>query len=230
MVNKQQVEKAAAIGCTVEEDEEHYFLRLDNDIIAMANTFHRAMEQAKRVIAFKGEYKWFKTGVTEEGEFYIRVPGQEWEVTGTDFDELIEEALQEFPEPPEGQEEEEEVGSIVPQRYKNEYKARGDETRCGDWLCETIDPWVTLPIMGKDGKSKSRKRTDLDALRILCKANGVDRDWPQLNNGQRAMNMRNMLRSMVVQRGTIIIPAQLSGDITREKKADPDWLTAKRRA
>lgn len=138
--------------------------------------------------------------------------------------DAVDELMKDAPE----EEDEEEVGSIVPPRYKNEYKARGDETRCNDWLCEMIDPWVTIPVMGKQGVYKSRKRTDLEALRVLCRANGITKDWPLLNNGQRAMNMRNMLRSVVVERGTVIIPAQLSGDITREKPADPDWLAMKR--
>lgn len=225
-ISKTQIEKAKAQGFELTEDDDNFYASWGDQQVK-GETVRETLKLAAELKSFLVEYPWFSVHINEDGEYVVASQGHGYSDAHADLGEALASALEECPEPPEGIEEEpEEAGSIVPPRYKTEYKARGDETRCGDWLCEAIDPWVTTPIIGKKGGR--RKTTDLEALRVLCRANGVDKDWPNLNNGQRAMNMRNMLRAVVVNKGTITIPAQLSGDITRVKEADPSWLAWKR--
>lgn len=103
-------------------------------------------------------------------------------------------------------EEEEAGGSVVKDRYKKEYRARGRVDDNGDWLSETLEPWVTL----EDGG------LNLVALEAIFDANGVDvssynrtkTGWA----GRLAMSGRIKLRSIVATDEELIIPSSLTGD------------------
>lgn len=229
-INKQWSDRAAQFGYKLKELPDGGILAEGQPMTFIGPDTVKTVKLVEKVVGLK-EYPWVK--IENDGEAYVTTVGGEEVERGEDLEAVIADTIDQFPEPPEGFEmpvEEEEPGSIVPASYKREYKARGDETRCSDWLCEVIDPLVTLPMMSKGRVQKeiSRRTVNLEALRILCKANGVDKDWPSLNNGQRSMNMRNMLRSKVVTEGKIILPAELTGGIARTVEADPEWLEKRR--
>jgi hypothetical protein len=120
-----------------------------------------------------------------------------------------------------------EAKSIVPAKYRVEYKARGDATRCSDWFCEAVDPYVTSMAPSKSGKGKAKRISDVEATYKLAAANGVTKRWSHLNPGQQCMNARNMTRAKVVEAGILQLPASLAGE-DRTLEADPAWLASKR--
>lgn len=108
-------------------------------------------------------------------------------------------------DPEEGFEEGEEgsTGSVVSSHYKNEYRARGDASNCGDWLA----------VLMKD-RFVTKTGTDIEALTHFFVINGVPMTgkWAGLpNSGQRGwqgryrMNGRQKLEIIVLRRGTLFL-------------------------
>ena len=94
------------------------------------------------------------------------------------------------------------VKTIVPHKYRNEYKARGDARSCGDWLA------LTLRDLLNGGSKKAP--VDLVKTYALARANGCDREWPHLNPGQQRMNAGNAIRRAVKAQGFLVVPASVS--------------------
>lgn len=99
------------------------------------------------------------------------------------------------------------VRTIVPHKYRNEYKARGDARSCGDWLA------IAMRNLLNGGSKKNP--VDLAKTYALARANGCDKEWPQLNPGQQRMNAGNAIRRAVKAQGFLIVPAEVSA--TREE-------------
>ena len=123
------------------------------------------------------------------------------------------EAMELDPELGADDEEERDSGTVVSDRYKIEYAARGDASNCGDWLARVLP------------KIEAADWRDLEALFI---ANGVEMTgkWADLpHSGQRGwfgryrMNGRQKLQIVVLTRGTIFLHGS-------EVKADREWLEA----
>jgi hypothetical protein len=89
-------------------------------------------------------------------------------------------------------------------------------------MCEQLDPYVTN--ITNRPKGGTRRNTNLDLLRMVAAANGIDKDWPNLNPGQRAMNTRNMLRAKVRKTGQLIIPAAVTHSKNDLMFVDPSWV------
>ena len=94
------------------------------------------------------------------------------------------------------------IKTIVPHKYRNEYKARGDARSCGDWLA------LTLRDLLNGGSKKAP--VDLVKTYALARANGCDREWPHLNPGQQRMNAGNAIRRAVKAQGFLVVPASVS--------------------
>lgn len=130
--------------------------------------------------------------------------GEELEATVYEALEMAEDALKEMGE--EGSldddSEGEVVKTIVPHKYRNEYKARGDARSCGDWLA------ITMRDLLNGGSKKAP--VDLEKTYALARANGCDKEWPHLNPGQQRMNAGNAIRRAVKANGFLIVPASVS--------------------
>lgn len=94
------------------------------------------------------------------------------------------------------------IKTIVPHKYRNEYKARGDARSCGDWLA------LTLRDLLNGGSKKAP--VDLEKTYALARANGCDKEWPHLNPGQQRMNAGNAIRRAVKANGGLVVPASVS--------------------
>jgi hypothetical protein len=176
------------------------------------------------------------------------------EAIGTMLDEIndtdveVKEVKGDEPEGEEEDAESEEIdedearGSIVKAKYRDEYKARGNPNHCSDWLALTLAEFVTIEVpgvertvTGKDGetrtvKGRPRKTGSVEKTYAVAKANGVDKTWGHLSNGQQCMNARNMLRAKVIDTGELRIPARLTPD--RKPLvivADAAWLAGHRK-
>jgi hypothetical protein len=93
--------------------------------------------------------------------------------------------------------------SIVPEKYRDEYKARGDASSCGDWIANSLKRWVS---------SADGKQTHLSKVYAIASANGCDKEWPHLNNGQQRMNAGNAIRRVAKAQGFYIVPQYVTGD------------------
>ena len=168
----------------------------------------------------------FVSAVFDEEEYSVSMEHPEEDVLGYTADNIedawvgfTEEYADQINEAADEVEDEDEGGSIVPQKYRDEYKARGDATRCGDVFCEYIDPLTRFP------NEKGKMVADLEATRAVALANGIEKDWPNLNKGQRCMNWRNMIRAKVKKTGQLVLPAALMAGEKEDKVITFDqWL------
>jgi hypothetical protein len=94
------------------------------------------------------------------------------------------------------------VRTIVPHKYRNEYKARGDARSCGDWLA------LTMRDLLNAGSKKAP--VDLAKTYALAEANGCTKRWEHLNPGQQRMNAGNAIRRQVKAVGYLVVPASMS--------------------
>lgn len=124
----------------------------------------------------------------------------------------------------EEEEDEEEHGSIVPDKYKEEYAARGDVNHCGDWLALTLKGH--FEVKGETGRPTFNSYAFADFL----VANGVDMNgrWASLLHsddpsakGRFRMNGRQKLEKRLVETEVLVL-----GD--NKIKVDPEWLAAMR--
>ena len=140
---------------------------------------------------------------SDEADVILSMDSTDVEAVWAAFAEEYADEINDAAEADEG--EDERSGSIVRRKYRDEYKVRGDETRCCDMICSIIDPITRVQ------NDKGKMVADLDSTRILAQANGIEKSWPHLNNGQQAMNWRNMIRNKVRKSGELILPAELTG-------------------
>lgn len=121
-------------------------------------------------------------------------------------------------------EEQEDSGSIVPEKYRIKY---GVTQRCGDDVAETLSGFVTLP---RAGKKDIDGGLDRSRLRAVAELNGLadklaDYEHRELNGGLLRMNISNILRGKVRRGEKVVI-----GDKTwpaREVEKAPRKRTAK---
>jgi len=135
------------------------------------------------------------------------VDGLDCECEGEDLEQVLADAVDMAAEAlasmgVEGSLDEEVVKTIVPHKYRNEYKARGDARSCGDWLA------LTMRDLLNGGSKKSP--VDLEKTYALARANGCDKEWAHLNPGQQRMNAGNAIRRAVKANGFLIVPASVS--------------------
>ena len=105
--------------------------------------------------------------------------------------------------------------TIVPKRYRDEYKARGNARHNSDWFALTMASYCNA-----EGKKAA---VLLERVYAIALANGVDKTWPTLNNGQQRMNAGNAIRRKVLTNGFLTIPALVTG--TEELKLEAsDWV------
>lgn len=122
--------------------------------------------------------------------------------------------------------EDEPTGSVVPAKYKAEYRARGDASHCGDWLALTLAGLCRVT----DGK---KEVTDLDRLEAIANANdvaparygrlGVESNGWQ---GRFRMTIRNMLTPRVAAKGFLFVPEGCGVDADTEMQAPREWCVA----
>lgn len=134
------------------------------------------------------------------------------------------ETLREQAEGAHGEEDEsEDRGSVVPERYKKIYAERGDPTHCGDWLA------LTLNSLCKVLNEKGRETTDLDRLETIANANGVTTKMPVATPGYQGryrMCVRNQLTKRVAATGVLFVPEGNGVPSDTEMKAPREWILA----
>ena len=122
--------------------------------------------------------------------------------------ELLEECENEEIDPTEGlDDEEEEGGSVVSHRYKEEYAARGNPDHCGDELAVLMDGQFVL----RD--NEGNESFDPKAFLAFLSMNNVDTSgkWAQIDasngwKGRLRMNGRQKLEQIVVETGLVVMP------------------------
>ncbi len=98
-------------------------------------------------------------------------------------------------------------GNVVPEKYKTEYKARGNAAHCGDWLAiwldgkfEIRDPAEKKPIFDADGFTEFLVANDVDMTgKWINLPTSGQKGWA----GRYRMNGRQKLEKVVAVRGTV---------------------------
>lgn len=169
---------------------------------------------------FTEEGEVFKFAVhTHDGSSFHSTDLQEAIATALDY------AAETAPEAAEEQAEADETEAakgrtIVPPKYRTEYAARGDARSNGDWFAKTFK----MLCNGTDKKAS----VSLVKVYAIAKANGIDKEWPTLNNGQQRMNAGNMLRRKVLAAGVLIVPAGIQGN-EELKLSATEWASEVKR-
>lgn len=115
-------------------------------------------------------------------------------------------------------EEDEKSGSVVPDKYKEQYKEAGHPNTCGDWLANEL----------KDRTTGSNGKLDVDAVDEIARLNGIS--LAKLNTtsngwqGRYRMTARNMLVKVVAKQGFLTVPSE-EGD-HGEVKAPAEWVSS----
>jgi hypothetical protein len=80
--------------------------------------------------------------------------------------------------------------SVVKQRYKERYRAQGDETCCGDDLSQIMREATTMR------NDKGKDVCDPEMVELIGRDNGINvqERWGHLNVGMQRMNLGNVLR------------------------------------
>lgn len=141
------------------------------------------------------------------------------------FETLAEGNDEDDAEGAEDGDEDEATGSVVPEKYKAEYAARGDATTCGDWLALTLNAFCKIT----DAES-GKEVTDIERLQTIANANDVS---PALYGklgmesngwqGRYRMTVRNMLTPRVAAKGFLFIPDGVDSEGEREVTAPDEW-------
>jgi len=117
------------------------------------------------------------------------------------------------------EEEEERSGSVVPEKYKQAYKANGTPGNCGDWLALTLKEYTTT----------EHGQVNPEAVDAIAGANGVNTSkYDRTNNGWQGrlrMTVRNSLVKKIIEKEVLVVPAPFASDDT-EIKAPKSWLAA----
>lgn len=129
------------------------------------------------------------------------------------FLQLQAEAAQELEEEAAGR-------SVVPDKYKERYKAEGHAGNCGDWLASLLIELTTDKANGYN----------CDTMNAIADANGTKTDHLKTTSkgwqGRHRMTARNLLVKKVAAKGAVILPAGIGGDDDREIKAPEAWCLA----
>lgn len=133
--------------------------------------------------------------------------------------ELLEECENESLDPTEGlADQEDEGGSVVSHRYKEEYAARGNPDHCGDELAVLMDGQFVL----RD--EAGNESFDPEAFLAFLSMNNVDTSgkWAQIGasngwKGRLRMNGRQKLEQIVVETGVVVMPNNSKVTISAEQ-------------
>lgn len=235
--------KAATNNVMLEDGDERVVARWNENEAVFA--FHTEAKEALALcLRFRGvalEYPGLVIAQEPDDQdaFVATLNGQVL-AEGDELDDVIAEALEAYQDAgaeqadEEPAEDEPKAGSIVRSKYRAEYKARGTPTHCNDWVAQQFNYYashsVTTERTVKGKKVRVTKDVaDVEAVYAIAAANGVTKQWRNLNPGQQSMNARNMVRAIVVKTGQLVVPASVTnggGQLTLD--ADPLWLAAKR--
>lgn len=172
-------------------------------------------------------------GLVETGAFYAtqeaeggdyvayRMPkkkGDEPVARDPDLDDLLTTLDELETEEPE----ESDKGSVVPTKYKQMYRERGDETNCGDWLALLLKEKTAIIVEGKT-------RTDIDGFIRIALLNGIeDAQIAKLSlnrsngwQGRLRMSVRNAMVRHIVEAGFIRLP---KGTKIEKIEAPKAWI------
>lgn len=222
------VKRAAALGFTLTEK--------DDVVVGLINDTNIELEadDAKFVIVglqlakrFHLEYPAMLVGMEAGNDtgtvFHVSDPDNTLAEFGvdSDLDEVFATALENAqndeldptkanPDDPDVEDEEETTGNVVSQRYKDEYRARGNPNNCGDWLATVLEGAFTKTVV--DGKKT--KAFNFDAFTVCLQLNGVafTGKWAALpESGQKGwqgryrMNGRQLLEKRVAASGKLYL-------------------------
>lgn len=127
-------------------------------------------------------------------------------------------------------EEDEDRGSVVPNRYKMEYKARGHASHCGDFLAQVLNDYCRTP------DDKGKDQFDPEKLIAIAECNGIAdaRKWTLIPSytspgaaGRFRMTIRNVLAKKVADARMIVIPDALTADGAGKEFVPDDAFVAK---
>jgi hypothetical protein len=151
------------------------------------------------------------------------------EGTLSDIEETLQEALSEMTDEQrdaaeqalEDEAEQEDKGTVVPDKYKQRYAEAGHPDNCGDWLAVTLASLCHVT----DGK---KDRFSVEKMELLNQANGVDSAKYMVNQtrgweGRYRMTTRNMLAKKIAGAGVMMVPGEVDGQGDRELKAPAEW-------
>ena len=139
-------------------------------------------------------------------EFDARVTkiGEEEGLTYEEAEDLIREE----DELAEDDEDEPKISGIFPQHYKDEYKARGDSSCCGD----EMSAWLKEATTSLNGKGKPQ--CDLALVEGVAVENGLGSKFSGyeisgLNPGMIRMKIGNLLRGMISREEQVSIDGEV---------------------
>jgi hypothetical protein len=142
------------------------------------------------------------TSETDDEEEYA-----EYERWNTEFDEHADE-------------EEEDKGSVVAEKYRAKYAEMGHPTHCGDDLATLLN-----------NLCQTKNETDLGRFEAICNANGVDLSkYNRTTNGWQGrlrMTGRNLLARKVYEAGGLLHTPIEGADPEGYKMSD-EWMATRR--
>lgn len=116
-------------------------------------------------------------------------------------------------------------GSVVRPTYRQKYKEIGAHDSNGDALALAFRDFVTVetPVEGK----KPVVGLSMERLQAVADANGIDMArWAHQNNGQKRMNLGNVLRGVLRQGKSVAIGEQSIEPTEEAKKAAAERFAA----
>lgn len=120
--------------------------------------------------------------------------------------------------------EKEEGGSVVPDKYKKLYAAEGHPNDCGDWYANTIARFCRV------NDEKGKEVIDIDRLCDIAGANAVTPErFGKLGietngwQGRYRMTVGNMMRPRIAEKGFLFVPEGCGVDEDTEIAAPSEW-------
>ena len=225
-----QVEDNGAVSATQGERTFHLSFEPEGDEPTQAEWTDAAKDvwnTLAEVLAFEGEPEGKGIQIEQDGGDFVAVRTEDGEEIARDpeladlFETLRERAAEGDDE---GDDEEKESNSVVPDGYKQRYAAAGHPNTCGDWLAVVLNE----RCLTADGKTFR-----VEPMLAIADANGVDaerymarktRGW----QGRFRMTTRNVLKGVVATKGVLIVPAEanIDGRGDEELAAPADWIAA----
>lgn len=173
------------------------------------------------VRAFEAEYPRFQID-QDEGDYVGRFVEDGEEVArDPELADLFETLREAGVEGADDEDDEPEVRSVVPYRYKREYAERGHPAHCGDWLAVTLN-----------ARCLREGGFVIEPMVAICEANGLDpQRWLKSSTrgwqGRFRMTSRNALAKVVAVAGVMHVPAEANngeGDV--ELTPPAEWIAA----
>lgn len=203
-------------GVTATSGEREFTFQVEDE--SVTDTAKAVWARLADILAFEAETPGVQIEQRDGDYCAIRIEDGADIACDPDYDDLlvtVREALSadEGAEAEDG--EEPEVRSVVPDRYKKEYAARGHPAHCGDWLANVLN----ARVLGENG-------LNVDLMLAVADANGLDaRKWLSGTRGWQGrfrMTSRNALAKIVAVAGVLHVPAEANngeGDVELEPPA-----------